>query len=57
MKQGGLNGKKACIEICPLDAIVFTTETPVQEGDGGYSVNLRGEEWDALDIQLINPGS
>lgn len=47
-ERGGLNGKKACVEICPLDAIIFTTETPVQEGDGGYSVNLRGEEWARL---------
>ena len=43
---GGLNGKKACVEICPMDAIIFTTQTPVQEGDEGYSVNLRGEEWE-----------
>lgn len=47
-ESGGLDGKKACVEICPLDAIVFTTQTPVQEGDGGYSINLRGEEWERL---------
>jgi len=47
-ETGGLNGKKACVEICPLNAIVFTTNTPVQEGDGGYNVNLRGEEWERL---------
>ena len=47
-ETGGLNGEKACVEICPLDAIIFTTQTPVQEGDTGYSVNLRGEEWERL---------
>lgn len=47
-KRGGLTGKKACVEICPLDAIIFTTQTPVQDGDGGYSVNLRGDEWENL---------
>ena len=47
-EQGGLRGKKACVEICPLAAIVFTTQTPVQDGDGGYSVNLRGDEWARL---------
>ena len=47
-ETGGLDGKKACVEICPLDAIIFTTQTPVQEGDDGYSINLRGEEWERL---------
>ena len=46
--EGEVLMTKACVEICPLDAIIFTTETPVQEGDGGYSVNLRGEEWARL---------
>ena len=38
---GGPRGKQACVEFCPGGAIRFTTETPVQEGDGGYDVNLR----------------
>jgi protein NrfC len=46
--KGDLYGKKACVEICPLDAIFFTTKTPVQEGDDGYSINLRGKEWERL---------
>ena len=50
-ETGGLNGKKACVEICPLDAIVFTTILPrSKEGDGGYNVNLRGEEWERLGL-------
>jgi protein NrfC len=38
---GGPDGKQACVEICPLGAIRFTAEIPVQEGDSGYKVNLR----------------
>lgn len=49
---GGLYGEKACVEICPLDAIIFTTQTPVQEGDTGYSVNLRGEEWERFGYSI-----
>ena len=45
---GGPNGKQACVEVCPVDAIRFTKEIPVQDGDGGYKVNLRGEAWRRL---------
>lgn len=41
-------GKQACIEVCPVKAIRFTTEKPV--GYGGYRVNLRGEGWAALGL-------
>jgi len=47
-EESGLNGKKACVEVCPINAIVFTTVIPDQEGDDGYNVNLRGEEWGNL---------
>jgi protein NrfC len=47
-EESGLYGKKACVEICPINAIVFTTVIPKQEGDDGYNVNLRGEEWGNL---------
>jgi protein NrfC len=33
------------MEICPVDAIAYTEEIPVQEGDTGYLVNLRGKAW------------
>ena len=46
--DGGPDGKKACIEICPLGAIVFTKVIPEQEGDEGYNVNLRGSQWKKL---------
>jgi protein NrfC len=42
-KGGGPNGKQACVEVCPVGAITFTRQTPVQKGDKGYKVNLRDE--------------
>jgi protein NrfC len=47
-EQGGLNGKQACVAVCPMKAIKFTTEIPEQLGDDGYNVNLRDEIWQAL---------
>jgi protein NrfC len=45
---GGPGGKQACVSVCPVGAIAFTTEIPEQAGDGGYRVNLRGEAWAIL---------
>jgi protein NrfC len=47
-EKGGPAGKQACVEVCPVAAIKFTSEVPVQEGNAGYSVNLRGEGWKKL---------
>jgi len=47
-EKGGPGGKQACVEVCPVGAIKFTKEVPVQEGDKGYKVSLRGSEWSAL---------
>ena len=47
-EKGGLDGKKACVEVCPVKAIVFRTVLPSQEGDEGYTVNLRGDAWGDL---------
>ncbi len=44
-KGGGPKGKQACVEVCPVGAIQFTTKVPVQEGDAGYKVNLRDLAW------------
>jgi len=41
-------GEQACIEVCPVKAINFTTVKPV--GYSGYRVNLRGEGWAELDL-------
>jgi len=45
---GGPEGKQACVEVCPVGAIKFTKEIPLQEGDAGYKVNLRNENWKKL---------
>ena len=44
-KGGGPDGKQACVEVCPVGAIAFTKELPVQEGKSGYKVNLRDDSW------------
>jgi len=45
---GGPDGKQACVEVCPLKAISFTRELPVQAGTEGYMVNLRSTSWRGL---------
>ncbi len=47
-KKGGLNGKQACISVCPVGAIAFSEKIPVQKGNRGYQVNLRGKTWASL---------
>lgn len=47
-EKGGPGGKQACVEVCPVAAIKFVKEVPVQGGDTGYKVNLRGPAWGAL---------
>jgi len=45
---GGPDGKRACEEVCPMGAIKFTKELPVQSEDG-YELDLRtGTVWDTL---------
>jgi protein NrfC len=39
-EEGGPGGKQACAEVCPMHAISFTKDIPVQT-DAGYNVNLR----------------
>lgn len=38
-EEGGIKGKHACMEVCSLKAIEFTTEMP--ETEDAYEVNLR----------------
>ena len=47
-KGGGPDGKQACVEVCPVGAIVFTRTLPTQKGKSGYKVNLRDENWARL---------
>lgn len=46
-ETGGPGGKQACVEVCPMKAIKFTGEIPVQTGKAGYDVNLRTTNWAA----------
>ena len=46
--KGGVDGKQACVESCPVGAIAFSDKVPVQEGDTGYKINLRDEAWGKL---------
>jgi protein NrfC len=41
-ETGGPEGKQICVEICPQQAIKFTSEVPNQRDDAGYDVNLSG---------------
>lgn len=45
---GGPRGQQACVEVCPVGAIQFTTTIPIQDGDSGYRINLRGPAWGQL---------
>jgi protein NrfC len=42
-EEGGAGGKQACVEICPMRCIRFTSEIPSE--DVGYEVNLRTSAW------------
>ncbi|MHB1323801.1 MAG: 4Fe-4S dicluster domain-containing protein [Coriobacteriia bacterium] len=46
-KNGGPTGSQACIEMCPMKAISFTSAIPVQS-ETGYVVNLRNSHWGTL---------
>lgn len=46
-KKDGPAGAQACKAICPVGAISFTKDVPVQ-GDAGYDVNLRDASWATL---------
>jgi protein NrfC len=46
-ETGGPGGKQACVEVCTLKAISYTTETP-EQSDAGYRINLRNEDWGKL---------
>ncbi len=49
-EKGGVPGKQACVESCPMKAIKFVSETPNQEETDGYDVNLRNEHWTRLGL-------
>lgn len=43
-ETGGVNGRQACVEVCPLDVLRLVKEVPSQRDTQGYDVNLRNEE-------------
>lgn len=47
-EEGGIGGKQACVSVCPVGAITFSQRIPVQEGDRGYNINLRGKTWASM---------
>ncbi|MEI6127903.1 MAG: 4Fe-4S dicluster domain-containing protein [Pseudomonadota bacterium] len=47
-EEGGPDGKKACVELCPLGAITFTKVIPDQSKNDSYTTNLRGLPWSRL---------
>jgi protein NrfC len=51
-EKGGVNGKQACVESCPMKAIQFVQVTPDQKETEGYNVNLRNEHW--LNLGLVD---
>lgn len=51
-EKGGVGGKQACVESCPMKAIKFVAEMPNQEETHGYDVNLRNDHW--LNLGLVD---
>lgn len=50
-EAGGINGKQACVEYCPMKALRFVAKTPDQKETEGYDVNLRNMHW--LNLGLV----
>ncbi len=47
-EEGGPEGKKACLEVCPMGALIFTRVIPDQDSEDSYEVNLRDRQWQKL---------
>jgi protein NrfC len=54
-EKGGPGGKQACIESCPLNAITYSDQIPVQQ-ERGYMVNLRNSHWAWLSLDTTDFG-
>jgi len=52
VEKGGVTGKQACVESCPMHALKLVTVTPDQTETDGYDVNLRNENW--LNLGLVD---
>ena len=49
-EKGGVDGKHACEEACPVKAIKFVKTVPNQLDLSGYYVNLRTKRWQELGL-------
>jgi protein NrfC len=47
-EKGGPGGAQACVKVCPVNAISYTTKVPDQGSKESYNVNLRGRAWSKL---------
>jgi Fe-S-cluster-containing dehydrogenase component len=47
-ETGGPDGKQACVECCPFNAISLVKEAPIQEESLGYDVDLKSENYKLL---------
>lgn len=54
-KEGGPGKHQACIESCPMRAISFTNQVPIQQ-QSGYMVNLRNSHWGWLSLDTTDLG-
>ena len=44
-EKGGIDGKQACVEACPVGAVRLNKEIQANLEDGEVEVNFRGEGW------------
>ena len=44
-EQGGVEGKQACVEACPLGAVRLSTEILTDLENSEREINFRGEGW------------
>ena len=51
-EQGGPNGKQACVDLCPVGALVFTWVIPDQQSNDSYNTDLRNETWGFLGFPM-----
>lgn len=47
-EKGGPDGKQACVELCPMNALKLVKEMPSQRENTGYEVNLRSKNYEGL---------
>ncbi len=52
-EKGGAAGKQLCVEVCPVGAVKLANYIPLQEGDSGYNINLRGKTWSKWGYSII----